>query len=154
MIRPFQPFGVFAQSPRWCIPLVLLGFLLVGCSESRQSQCVKLVAIANQAVEELQATIQANANPNNSAYLKVAETVEQAKTAMTAVELIDPQLQTFQKRFIDMYAALGETARALADAVEKQDAAAAETAQTAFQQATQQEEPLVNEVNTYCSAQP
>lgn len=131
----------------------IIGLLTTSCSETRQSQCKKLITVANQAVQEVQTIIKENPNPDGTAYLNMSKTVERAKTDMVAIALSDEQLRTFQQRFTGMYSAIGASARALATAVDKQDSQAAESAQKVFEAATEQEEPLVNEVNAYCNPQ-
>ncbi|HIK55578.1 MAG TPA: hypothetical protein IGS37_10505 [Synechococcales cyanobacterium M55_K2018_004] len=131
--------------------IAFIAFFATSCSESRSSQCSRLIAVANRAVGEMQAIIQTNTTPNYSAYLKVAETVDNAKAAMEAIELNDPQLQEFQSRFISLYSELGKSSRALSEAIQKEDIQAAESAQQAFEAATNKEPPLVNEVNLYCN---
>lgn len=124
---------------------------IAGCSETRQAQCNRLIAVANQAVREVEAVVQANQVPNNNAFLKVADSAQKTKTGMQAVELTDSQLMAFRDRYIRHYEKLGQSARTLVDAIQKQDFATAKQAQESFQATTREEPGLVSEINAYCN---
>jgi protein-disulfide isomerase-like protein with CxxC motif len=73
---------------------------------------------------------------------------------MEGLQLTDEQLKDYQTRFITMYTDTNKATRDLVTAAEAKDAQAAQQAFNALQTATSQEGPLVNEVNSYCEAQP
>lgn len=127
-----------------------LGLGLISCTESKVSQCNRLIEVANQAVAQVQDTTQ-NADPDDvEAFLQIADTADQAAADLEALDLKDDQLQTYKGQFITMYSATSEATRSLVDAVNSQDTAAAQDAYSSLQTATSQESGLVDAVNTYC----
>lgn len=129
-------------------------FLLAGCSDSKVSQCSKLIEIANQAVTGVR-TVSENPQPDNiDSMNKIADVANKAKADMSALQLSDPKLQDYQTRFVTMYTDTNQATRDLVKAAEAKDAQAAQQAFDALKTATAQEGPLVNEVNGYCEVQP
>lgn len=128
----------------------ILSLLAASCGESKVSQCNKLIEVANKAVTDVQA-ITASANPQDvNAMTQIAETADQARASMEALELSDEPLVGFQQRFVAMYSETSQATRDLVTAVNANNSQGAEQAYTALQTATDQETPLVTEVNTYC----
>lgn len=123
--------------------------LAVGCNERKITQCNRLTEIANKTAGEVQTVVRDNAVPNNGAFLKVAAQYDQGKTDMQAVNFSDPQLQTYQQRFVEFYADVAKSARDIAQGMGEENP---EAAKQAFQSATSLEVPLVQEVNTYCGS--
>jgi mevalonate kinase len=141
---------LFSQK-RAVIGLAALGIAAIGCSQNKVAQCNQLIEVANQAVTDVQA-ITENASPDDpAAFLRIADTAEQARTNLEAIELTDEQLQTYQESFIAIYTSTSESTRNLVEAVNAQDNQAAQQAYDALQQAVSEEPELVTEVNSYCS---
>jgi hypothetical protein len=133
---------------------VAVGVLTVSCGESKVSQCNKLIEVANKAVSDVQA-ITASANSQDvGAMAKIADTADQAKASMESLELSDEKLKDFQQRFVSMYTDTSKATRDLVAAVGADNSQGAEQAYTALQTATNQETPLVTEVNGYCGSTP
>lgn len=134
---------------------VMVALLATSCSESKVSQCSKLIDIANQAVLSVK---QVSANPNPESSIKqmneIADVANKAKAEMEALQIVDDQLKGYQTRFITMYTDTNQATRDLVATAEAKDVQAARAAFTALQEATAQEEPLVNAVNEYCEVQP
>jgi hypothetical protein len=132
----------------------ILSALIASCGESKVSQCNKLIDVANKAVSDVQA-ITASANPQDvTAMTRIAETADQARGSMEALELADDQLETFRQQFVTMYTETSQATRDLVTAVNAKNSQNAETAYNALQTATDKETPLVTEVNTYCGGTP
>ena len=131
--------------------LVAVALLVTSCSESKVSQCSKLIEIANRAVLGVK-QVSASPQPDSSIQQMnaIADVANTAKAEMQAVRLVDEQLQDYQTRFVDMYTETNQATRDLVSAAEAKDAQAAQQAFTALQAATAKEEPLVTEVNDYC----
>lgn len=131
---------------------------LASCSESKVSQCNKLIDVANQAVNEVQTVTKSAGSssntsntPNNIAAMgQIADAADKAKNNMSALQLKDKQLQDFQQRFITMYSDTSKATRSLVDAANAKNAEGAQKAFNSLKEATNRESPLVNEVNTYC----
>mgnify|MGYP005851163973 CR=1 FL=1 len=139
--------------------IVALSMAIASCGESRVSQCQRLIAVASNAVTQVEAVIgdgqltstgPALTEQATAKLTSVAEAQEQALSEMQALELPDQQLQGFQQRFVSLYSDVSRASRDLVAAAQERDPQAVEQANNAFQAAIAQETPLVNEVNTYC----
>ncbi|MGF1498243.1 MAG: hypothetical protein ACFB8W_15685 [Elainellaceae cyanobacterium] len=138
----------------WAIALGILAAIGASCSESKISQCNRLIDIANAAATEVETVTQSSTPDDTEAFLTIAATADRAVTDLDTLELADPELQTFKQRFIQLYQETGQATRDLVAAVEAQDIGAAEAAYAQLETATSQEEPLVMDVNGYCGATP
>jgi uncharacterized protein YycO len=114
-------------------------------------ECSSLIAAANQAVADVQSATQSGAGDVNG-LLQIADIADQSVGRMQAISLTDPKLQGYRDRFVSMYSSTGQASRALVSAVQQDDVSAAQVAYEAIVNATSQEGPLVNEVNTYCGS--
>jgi hypothetical protein len=117
----------------------------------KSEQCEQLIAVANQAVNGVEA-ITRNTQPTNENLLRVADIAETAAEDMAALQLFDPQLRSFQSQFIQMYQGTSSTTRQFVAALEVDDDSAAHAAHQRLEAATSVEEPLVANVNRYCGA--
>jgi len=131
--------------------LVALSFL-VSCSDNKVSQCNKLIKVANEAVSAVQSVTQTATPDNVAAMSKIAEAADKAKADMQGLQISDEKLKGFQTRFVSMYTDTSKATRDLVAAAGAKDAVAAQKAFDALKTATDQEGPLVNQVNTYCTA--
>lgn len=136
------------------ISVLMIALLVASCSESKVSQCSKLINIANQAVRGVE-QVSDSARPDSIEQMnEIADVANGAKAEMEALQLNDEQLRSYQTRFVTMYTDTNQATRDLVTAAEAKDAQAAKQAFNALQTATAQEEPLVTEVNGYCEIQP
>ncbi len=134
--------------------LLSLGLVLASCSETKVSQCSKLIDIANQAVNGVK-SVSENPNPDNiDSMNKIADVASTAKASMQELPLSDPQLKDYQTRFVSMYTDTNQATLNLVSAAKAKDSQAAQQAFEALKTATAQEEPLVTAVNDYCKVQP
>lgn len=134
--------------------VIVMGLAVASCSDTKVSQCSKLIEIANQAVTGVK-SVSENPTPDNIASMnKIADVANTAKASMQELQLSDPQLKDYQTRFVSMYTDTNQATRALVSAAEAKDAQAAQQAFEALKTATAQEGPLVNEINGYCNVQP
>lgn len=129
-----------------------LGLWLVGCSENRSSQCVKLIGVANQAVNSIEAVTTPSSADSIDALKKIAVVAEDTDKAMKDLKLTDEKLVAFRDRFTAMYESTSAATQSLIKASSVKDAATSEKAYEALKVSTSQESPLVDEVNQYCSA--
>ena len=128
-----------------------LGLWLVGCSENRSSQCVKLIGVANQAVNSIEAVTTPSSADSIDALKKIAVVAEDTDKAMKDLKLTDGKLVAFRDRFTAMYESTSAATQSLIKASSVKDAATSEKAYEALKVSTSQESPLVDEVNQYCS---
>lgn len=155
------------QYTKSAFAIAALGLLVTSCSETKLSQCKKLIDVANQVVMDVQTVAQnasttgsnAAANAANAAdgadsiavINKVAEAADKARINMESLTLTDERLQDFQDRYASMYTEIGQTTREMLAAAEAKDREAGREAYDAFKAATSQEEVLVDEINEYCA---
>lgn len=128
----------------------LIGALVVGCSEGKVTQCNRLIEIANQAASNVETATQNSSPDEPTAFLQIADMADDAATQLETLELEDETLRDFRQRFIELYEETSSATRELVEAVEAQNLSEAEAAYTRLEEATNQEGPLVEEVNAYC----
>jgi hypothetical protein len=129
-----------------------LSFWLVGCSENRSSQCVKLIGVANQAVNSIEAVTAPSSADSIEALRKIAVVAEDTNKAMRDLSLTDGKLIEFRDRFTAMYEATSAATQSLIQSSSIKDTAASQKAYEDLKASTSQESPLVDEVNQYCNA--
>jgi hypothetical protein len=139
--------------------IAAIGLLVTSCSESRLSQCRKLIDVANQVVTDVQ-TVAQNASTSTAdtttadsveVINRVADAANSARVNMEGLSLNDTQLQDFQNRYANMYTEIYDSTREMLAASEARDREAGRQAYDAFQAATNQETTLVSEINEYCA---
>ena len=134
-------------------PLTLVfSFLTVSCSESKSSQCDKIIKVNNEVVSQTKAVANGGQSIDPKAALQVADSMEKASQHMKSIRVSDTKLKGYQSRFMNMYRDTSKATREFVAAFEKKDRPAVETALTKLQKATSPEKQLVEEINTYCSA--
>lgn len=128
-----------------------IAFLTASCSESKISQCNKIIKIANEAVSQAKTVTNGGQASDPKAMLQAAEAMEKASKQMTDIPVNDPKLKDYQTGFVKMYGDTSKATRDFVKAFEKKDRPAAERALNSLQQATLPEKQLVTDINTYCS---
>lgn len=123
----------------------------VACSDNRAAQCNRLTEVANKTVGNVQAIVSGNDQPDGAALRQVAASFDNGRAEMEALVLSDEQLQSYQSRFIELYEEVSVSAQQLSDTLNSQDFDGGQTARDQFYASTEQEEPLVREVNEYCA---
>jgi len=131
----------------------LISVLMIGCSESKVSQCNKLTAVVNKAAKD---ALETGAKSGDQAaklnnLTQLAGRLDDYAKEMEAIELKDEKLKDSQGRFIKMYRDASKSSRDLVSAVNKKDGKAAQQALQSIQTSTSQEKPLVGKVNQYCT---
>lgn len=127
-----------------------LSLLTVSCSESKVSQCNKIIKIANKAVTEAKSITNGGQTSDPKAMLKAADAMEKASKDMEDIKVSDEKLQDYQNRFVIMYRDTSKATRDFVSAYGK-DRSAAEAALVNLQKATVPEKQLVDEINIYCT---
>jgi hypothetical protein len=129
-----------------------LGLWIVGCSETKTSQCVKLIDVANKAVNDIEAVTAPAGSDNIEALTQIATVAERTNKEMQALNLTDPKLKEFRTRFTTMYSDTSAATRNLINAATNKDTATSQQAYESLKQSTSRESPLVDDVNRYCSS--
>ena len=127
-----------------------LSFLTVSCSESKVSQCNKIIKVANKAVTEAKSITNGGQASDPKAMLKAADAMEKASKEMEGIRVRDEKLQDYQGRFVIMYRDTSKSTRDFVTAYGK-DRSAAEAALVTLQKATAPEKQLVDDINNYCT---
>ncbi len=127
-----------------------LSFLTVSCSESKVSQCNKIIKVANKAVTEAKSITNGGQASDPKAMLKAADAMEKASKEMEGIRVRDEKLQDYQGRFVIMYRDTSKSTRDFVNAYGK-DRSAAEAALVTLQKATAPEKQLVDDINNYCT---
>jgi molybdenum-dependent DNA-binding transcriptional regulator ModE len=134
------------------LPLtVALSLLTASCSESKISQCNKIIEVANKAVNETKSITNGTQQINPKATLKAADAMEKASKEMESIRVSDQKLQDYQSRFIKMYREMSKATRDFVAAYEKKNRPAAEGAVAELKKATAPEKQLVDDINIYCT---
>jgi hypothetical protein len=127
-----------------------LSVLIVSCSESKVSQCNKIIKVANKAADEAKAITNGGKESDPKAMLKAADALEKASQDMESIKVSDEKLKDYQGRFFIMYRDTSKSTRDFITAFQKKDRSGAEAAVVKLQKATALETPLVQEINKYC----
>jgi hypothetical protein len=127
-----------------------LSILMVSCSESKVSQCNKIIKVANKAADEAKAITKGGKESDSKAMLKAADALDKASQEMESIKVSDAKLRDYQGRFFVMYRDTSKATRDFITAFEKKDRSAAEAAVIKLQKTTALETPLVQEINKYC----
>lgn len=128
-----------------------MSLLIASCGESRIAQCVKINKIADEAVSEVKSHANGAQAKDPKAALQAAEAMEKASQKMEAVEVQDIKLKYYQTGFVKMYRDTSQATRDFIAAYEKQDPEAADLARNELDQATNPEDQLLEDFNSYCS---
>jgi hypothetical protein len=135
------------------LPLMAaINLFTASCTEDKASQCKKIIQVANQVASQATAVINNGQRDNPKATLEATDAMEKASKAMSALTLKDEKLKNYQTRYIKMYGEISKATRDFIGAYEKKDRPAAEKALKKVDEATSQEDKLVNEINIYCTA--
>lgn len=128
-----------------------ISLLTVSCSESKVSQCNKIIQVANKAVSQAKAVTNGSQAIDPKAILQAADAMEKASQEMKTITVKDQKLKNYQSGFTNMYRDMGKATREFVAAFEKKNHPAAEVAVTNLQQAATKEKQLVTDINTYCA---
>lgn len=128
-----------------------LSFLTVSCSESKVSQCNKIIKIANKAVNEAKSITNGGQASDPKAMLKAAAAMEKTSKEMEAIKVTDEKLQDYQGSFVLMYRDTSKATRDFVAGFQKKDRSSAESALVNLQKAAAPEKQLVDGINIYCT---
>lgn len=128
-----------------------ISLLTVGCTESKVSQCNKIIEVANKAASQATSVTKDGQATDPKTMRQAADAMEKASQEMKVIEVKDQKLKDYQAGFVNMYRNTSKATRDFVTAFEKKDRTGAETAATSFQQAITSEKQLVTNLNTYCS---
>jgi hypothetical protein len=140
-----------------------LAIALSSCGAGKVTECKNMLAVASKA-----ATANKSFTTKGEALSKAGQFKDPTKSAplfttlgtdmgtvgkeMKALEIKDEQLKGLQARFVELYEGMSKGSENAATDLTKKDQAAFVKHWTEFGNVVAKEEPLVNEINTYCGA--
>ena len=127
-----------------------LSLLTISCSESKVSQCNKIIEVANKAVSEAKAITKDGQLSDPKTTLKAADAMEKASKDMEAIKVTDEKLRDYQSRFARVYRDTSQATRDFVAAFEKKDRRSLAIAVEKLQKAATPEKQLVEDINLYC----
>ena len=131
------------------VSLVLV-MLITGCGESKISQCNQLIEMVNE-TEQTLGNITQSSPPDINALQDIADATNQAGTELKAISLRNNKLNQFKSRFLEFYSKISEDAQTIVNAHEEQNMPDAEAAYKRLEATFETQEPLVNDINAFCS---
>ena len=122
-------------------------FLNIGCTETKVSQCQKIIEITKKIAQESQDNRQTT---DLKKILQVADSFEETAEKMDKLSIQDEKLAQYQKRFAEIYRGNAQATREFIAALQNQDITTAKLTQKKVQQIGKKEQQLVSEMNLYC----
>jgi hypothetical protein len=126
-----------------------------GCASiKKQKECVAFVEKVNTSVSDIEKHSKGanggDAKAASDSMKKVAELYDKLGTDIGALGIETPDLKAKATEYQGMCTKAAKAARDVAEALDKTDAAKAETAQKDLEAVSKQEDTLVSSVNTFC----
>ncbi len=130
--------------------LVAIVSVISSCTETKSQECAKLITLANETVEEAKRVTAGKESTDPEAALLASDTMELAAKEMENLNISDPQLQTYQKQFIQMYEETAQATRSFVKAYKNKDIEKLKPAREELEKATALDQELVTKINDYC----
>lgn len=135
------------------LPTLLLFFvvnlILVGCAETKVSQCQKIILVTQKIAEKSKINRQTE---DLQKALQVADSFEEAAEDMRKLAISDEKLVKYQLGFAEIYQGYAQTTRQFVSALQKKDISSVKLMQQQLKQLGQKEPELGNEMNNYCQS--
>ncbi|OUC15817.1 MAG: hypothetical protein B0A82_04980 [Alkalinema sp. CACIAM 70d] len=120
-------------------------------SDSKADQCTQLITATNTATAEMQDTSTAKGEAVEK-MKKMVEVLDRNVQRFKEISLSDTQLQGFQQRLVDLYAKTRDAGSMLVEAAGRKDKQAMQNAFVILTAASEEESPLIDDINRYCNA--
>lgn len=127
---------------------IILG--LFSCSDSKDTQCKKIVQVVNQVVNDTRTLTNEGKTQDRQAILKAADITEKAAKDMEQLNITDERLKGLQFGFSTMYRDMSKATRDMLNALNKKNFPAFDAGLKKWQKAYGAETQLVNGINNYC----
>lgn len=127
--------------------IMLLSFGLASCTETKLSQCQKIILITQKMAEESESNRQTT---DVKKVLQVADTFEETAQQMQQLKIEDKKLAEYKTGFAEIYQGNADTTRQFVAALNNQDISTARLMQQRVQQLGKKEQQLGSEMNRYC----
>ncbi|MFP4133954.1 MAG: hypothetical protein ACLFQP_07255 [Halothece sp.] len=130
--------------------LVAIVMVISSCTEAKSQECAQIITLANETVEEAKSVTTGKESTDPEAALLASDTMELAAKEMEDLNISDPQLQTYQNQFIQMYEETAEATRSFVKAYKNKDIEKLKPAREELEKATALDQELVTKINDYC----
>ncbi|UQA59512.1 hypothetical protein [Polyangium aurulentum] len=118
-------------------------------SGATHQECEAFIGVVNMGVTKIEEIASAPQDPATD-LLRMADTMNAVADACSKLELTVPELLAFQKRYHAMGKKMAKAAYDMIDAAKAKDKAQVESAQKRLDEATREEDPLVDQINAFC----
>ncbi len=139
----------------WWAGLSLTALLLgSGCSSFRkQGQCKKLVDAINTGSKKSDLSVNGGGDPKKEASIlrQKADVFDSIAADIKKLDISAPDLKAPTLQYMDLLTAASKTARDVANAYDKADAARARAGIDSFNKIVKEEGDLVTKINTVCT---
>lgn len=127
--------------------LVVISWILSGCSQGKVAQCQNIIAVTKKMEEISQKSRQTQ---DLGEILKVADAFDASSESLKNLKLPDEKLAAYQTKLAEIYSGNGKATRKFVSAFEKRDIPGVALAKQEVQILGEQEQQLVAEINQYC----
>ncbi|HHP7229364.1 MAG TPA: hypothetical protein ACFCUY_00720 [Xenococcaceae cyanobacterium] len=130
----------------------LIALALVGCNNSKVTQCQQLITIANQVSRQTQEMINQTGDLalETQQWSQAARLMNQAAENITSLSLQDPQLREYQNSLVKMFRLYAQATDDAVQARADKNLVALKAANETAQKAGLLQEKLVSGINSYC----
>lgn len=126
---------------------VIFNLFLIGCAETKISQCQKIILLTQKMAEESESYRQTE---DIKKVLQVADIFEETSQQMKQLKIEDEKLQEYQLGFADIYQGNADTTRQFVGALNDKDIDTAKLMQQQVQQLGKREQELGAKMKDYC----
>ncbi|MDJ0578469.1 hypothetical protein [Crocosphaera sp.] len=126
---------------------ILVNLFLIGCAETKISQCRKIIILTQKMAEESENYRQTE---DRQKVLQVADIFEETSQQMKQLKIEDENLQEYQIGFADIYQGNADTTRQFVAALNDKDIDKARLMQQQVQQLGKKEQELGAKMKDYC----
>jgi hypothetical protein len=124
--------------------------VISSCTETKSQECAQIITLANETVAEVERITAREKSTAPQAALLASDTMELASEEMRDLNISDPQLQTYQKQFAQMYEETAAATRSFVKAYNQKDINKLKPARQELKKATALDQELVTKINDYC----
>jgi hypothetical protein len=128
---------------------IALCFLTLSCSDSKISQCKKIIEIIKQAAQESEKNRQTT---DMQKILQVTDAFDEKAKEIEAIKIEDKQLAQYQRGFAGVYHDHAQVTRNFISALKQKDIPTAQLIRKKIKEIGETEKKLVIDMNNYCQS--
>jgi hypothetical protein len=130
------------------LPIGILLWMIVSCSETKVSRCNRVITVANQATQDIQALPGQTLQPKER-FAKAAEILDRASRDLGALKIEDTTVQKLKTQLVEIYDRDRANNQVLASSTNAKEI---RQSLQKIQQNDLIQKNLVKAANTYCQA--